>query len=208
MSLQILEETGNTYDPVFLKILEDIPGGVTIKSGRFPSTTKEIKKGALLNADSTTAGLYNLVKTAKLKRTLGTSACVTVYIYPGQEFIAGEYIGLSARGSAATIASITRATGTDIIIFTAGGGGFNSTAVTGTLIDERSAASIIPTISILYAASAILKNTLEVRRGGVTTILDNLFASAVVRGTVDESELPYFVTSTDKTALTARIRFA
>ncbi len=44
MSLQVTKESGSIYDPVFLKILEDIPGGVTVKTDRFPTDTKELKR--------------------------------------------------------------------------------------------------------------------------------------------------------------------
>jgi len=59
----------------------------------------------------------------------------------------------------------------------------------------------------LYGANCILRDNVKVR-DEEGNLLDNLFAGAVVRGTVDESELPYFVTDTDKTNLTVRIRFA
>jgi hypothetical protein len=52
-----------------------------------------------------------------------------------------------------------------------------------------------------------LRNNIQVR-DDEGNLLDNLFAGAVVRGTVDESELPYFVTTAQKTSLTDRIRFA
>ncbi len=206
MSLEIKKETGTQYHPVFLSILEDIPGGGTLKTDRIPSTTKIIKAGALVNADSTTAGLFNLVKTAKLKRTLGTAACVTIYVYTTHEFKVGEYVGIQGRGSAATIAAITRATGTDTIVFTAGGGGLNATAITSTVLEECSAAAVTGA-AVKYAATGILRNTARVRNDDLST-KENVDAAVVVRGTVKESILPYSVTTADKTALTDRIRFA
>ena len=198
MSLQIKKETGTVYDPVFLKILEDIPGGVTIKTNRFPTTTKEIKKGTLLNADASSAGLYNVIKTVKATAT--TKAGVTaIAIEPKDHlFKVGEFLFLDGA-SASTIA---RVSSTAIAVEATLNTGL---VVSGTVLYE---AITVATSVALYGASAILRNNIEVRKAGVETLLDNIFSGAVVRGTVDESELPYFVTDADKTALTARIRFA
>lgn len=201
MSLQIKKETGVVYDPVFLKILEDIPSGVTVKTNRFPTTTKEIKKGTLLNAmTGASIGLYNVIKTVRAAAA-GVSGATVLAVKPIDHlFKAGEFIFLSGI----TASTITRVSSTAIavartLLNTAG------PIASGAVLYET---ATINTATALYAASAILRNNIEIRKAGVETLLDNIFAGAVVRGTVDESELPYFVTDTDKTALTARIRFA
>jgi hypothetical protein len=199
MSLQIKKETGVVYDPVFLKILEDIPGGVTIATSRFPDTIKTIKKGALLNASASSVGLYNIIKTAKVTAK-GVSGVTVLAVEPTDHlFKIGDRIYLYG----ATASTITRVSST-AIAFTTGLTSPGSVA-TATVLYEPSA---INTSTALHDADAILRDTIEVRRGGIATLLGNIFAGAVVRGTVDESELPYFVTSTHKTDLTARIRFA
>ena len=198
MSLQVNKESGVKYDPVFLKILEDIPGGVTVKTDRFPTTTKEIKKGALLNADATTAGLYNVIKTVKVTAD-GVSDATVVQVEPTDHlFKAGEFIFLWG----ATASTITRVSTTAIAVTEALG---SAVVVDGAVLYETAAAA---TATALYDTDAILRDTIEVRKDGVATLLDNIFAGAVVRGTVDESELPYFVTDQAKTDLTARVRFA
>ena len=116
----------------------------------------------------------------------------------------GDYIGIPGKGTAHTIAAITKGTATDIIRMASA---IKSTCATLTVL-EQCVAGVATGAAVLYSANAILRDTVEVRRDGVTTLLDNLFAGAVVRGTVDESELPYGVTAADKVALTARIRFA
>lgn len=198
MSLQVRKETGVVYDPVFLKILEDIPGGVTIKTNRFPTTTKEIKKGTLLNADASSLGLYNIIKTVKLTATAESNVTIMQVEPTDHLFKAGDFIHIYGA-SAGTIARVSATA-----IALAGAQAHKDTA-TETILYET---ATIATAVALYAADAFLRDTVEVRSGGIATLLDNIFAGAVVRGTVDESELPYFVTSTDKTALTARIRFA
>jgi len=219
MSLQIIKQTETQYNPVFLSILEDVVGGVTISTTRIPTTTKFLRAGTMLAESASSLGLYNVVKTAKLKRTLGTDACVTIYVYssslpnsPGQEFKVGEWVMIDSRGSAATIAAITIGTktngiGTDIIYFTAGGGGLNCTAITGTVLQEGNN-DLTTGATAKFTADCILRDSVRVRlESGYT--LQNISASAVVRGTVDESILPYVCpTEAVKTPLTARIRFA
>lgn len=200
MSLQIKKDSGFVYDPVFLKILEDIPGGVTVKTDRFPTTTKEIKKGTLLNADVSSAGLYNVIKTVKIVNKVISAGTVMVIEPADHLFKAGDFIFLYG----VTASTIIRVSITGIAV-AQGLVGHTGGMVSGAILYET---ATVTTATALYDADAILRDTIEVRSGGVATLLDNIFAGAVVRGTVDESELPYFVTDTDKTALTARIRFA
>lgn len=219
MNLQVSRTSGKQYNPVFLSILEDIQGGVTVKTDRIPSGTKLLFPGTPLNADTTSAGLYNVVKTMKLKRTLGTAALVTIYVYssdlpnkPSHDFIAGEYIMEDGRGTSVTIASITKGTltngvGTDIIYLTAGSGGLHSTAITGTVIQEAAAGSLATGAVPLYLANALMRDTAEVRDCD-GTLLHNVIVGTVIRGSVNESILPYAMpTEAVKTPLTSRIRF-
>jgi len=195
MSLQIKKEEGVVYDPVFLKILEDIPGGVTIKTNRFPTATKEIKKGALLNADASSAGLYNVIKTVKLTAAGVTNTTILAVEPADHLFKVGEKIFLQGG----TSGTITRVSSTAIAVGIA-----HKVIANGAVLYEAAAVS---SSAALYDADCILRDTIQVRdeKGDK---LSNIFAGAVVRGTVDESELPYFVTSQHKIDLTARIRFA
>jgi len=201
MSLQVSKETGVVYDPVFLKILEDIPGGVTIKTNRFPTTTDEIKKGAMLNASASSVGLYNLVKTARVIHAVLKSTLATImYLDPDNEFIVGEVITYGATASAQTITKITKGAVSDLVVIA--NSMILAIASAGVLYETANKSSVAK-----YDTDAILRSTVKVR-DDEGTLLDNIFAGVVVRGTVDESELPYFVTDQQKTDLTARIRFA
>ena len=199
MSLQVSKKSGTLYHPVFLDILNDIPGGITLKTNRFPTTTDEIKKGAMLNASASSVGLYNLVKTAKVKSTI---TGVTISVYPQHEFVVGDFIGIPGKGTAATIDTITKGTGTDIILLPSSVG----VCATNTILRECGAA-VNTGAAVLYDTDAILRDTVKVRDDD-DVLLDNVFAGAVVRAEVDESMLPYFVTDQQKTDLTARIRFS
>jgi len=198
MSLQVLKESGNLYHPVFLGLFEDIQGGVTVKTDRFPTTTKEIKKGALLNDGG--SGLWNVIKTVRVTADAASADTVLAVEPADHLFKVGECIYL-AGGTASTI---TRVSSTEIAFETAIAKTVSAPA-SGAVLFETDAA---PATAVKFAADAILRDTIEVRKDGVATLLDNIFAGAVVRGTCDESELPYFVTDQSKTDLTARIRFA
>jgi len=199
MNLQINKEDGVVYDPVFLKILEDIPGGVTVKTDRFPDAITEIKKGALLNADATTAGLYNIIKTLRATAA-GVSGATVLAIEPTDHlFKVGEFIYLwGITASTITRVSATAIAFTQTLLNTAG------SVASGAVLYET---ATVATATAKYAANAVLRDTIKVR-DEEGNLLDNLSAGAVVRGTVDESELPYFVSGQQKTDLTARIRFA
>ena len=204
MSLQILSQDGSKYDPVFLKILEDIPGGVTVKTDRFKTVTTEIKKGALLNVSAASVGLVNLVKNARLAHAvLGDTGATLFYIDNPHEFKVGDALCYRTGDSSASILYITEGSVSAAIVVngTIAAGAMASGA---TLFQAAAQAASVQK----YFPNAILRNTIQIRKDGVTTLLDNIFAGAVVRGTVDESELPYFVTAADKTSLTDRIRFA
>jgi len=199
MSLQVNKESGSIYDPVFLKILEDIPGGVTVKTNRFPADTEEIKKGALLNADATTAGLYNVIKTVRLTADADSNVTVLVVEPTDHLFKVGEYIQLNG-GTSATIVVVLPST------ITIASALAHVDTTSGTILFEA-AAAVVTGSAPKYDTDAVLRDTIKVR-DDEGTLLDNIFAGAVVRGTVDESELPYFVTDQSKTDLTARVRFA
>ena len=219
MSLAITAESEKQYYPVFKQILSDVEGGVTIAATNIPTTTLELFAGTPLHRNATTAGLYNPVKTMTLKRTLGTAACVTIYVYssnipgvPGQNFKTTEYIMVDNRGTSVTIATITIGTktsgvGTNIIYLTAGSGGLHCTAITGTIIQQAAAGGLATGAVPLYTANCLLRDSVRVRKDDGTT-LNNIHAGAVTRGEVNESRMPFGAPKEAvKTPLTDRIRF-
>ena len=220
MGMQFIKQSEKQYDPVFLSILEDVIGGITINTTRIPSTTKFLFPGTPLVASASSVGLYNVVKTAKLKCAVDTAACVTLYVYSsdlpnkiGHNFKVGEYVMLDGGGTACTIATITIGTktsgvGTDTIILKAGSGGLHYTSIaTGSLIVEAAAAAHT-LADAKFDADCLLRDAVRVRlESGYT--LQNVTAGAIVRGSVDESIMPVACpTEGVKTPLTARLRFA
>ena len=201
--LSVTKETDVYYDPVFLKILEDIPGGVTVKTTEIPTNIYELRAGTLLQEDATTSGLYHPIKTAKSTSTQAAATSITVAQTDPDKvlFNVGDYIAVVGKTTGATITVITQTAGT------------TQTIVTGTALGTLATASVVNEVSAsgattkLYTADSILRDTIRVRDYDGTT-LQNVGGGAVIRGTVDESELPYSVETVDKTALTAIIRWA
>jgi len=213
MGLNVTSENDTQYNPVFKLILEDMPGGVMLLTDRIPAATYEIKAGALLHAIISTiggtlasTGEYRLVKTAKVAVGMATEAVMTLAVYTNQEFKAGELIGKQGAYTACSIYSITKGATTDHMVLVDGGAlGLGGTGCgVGVILEEKSG---LTATSQKYAASVVLRQTVQVRETDLTT-LANVACGAVVRGTVNESEAAYFVTTDDKTALTDRIRWA
>lgn len=197
-SLDVVKETGATYNPVFLKILEDIRGGGTIKTNRFPADVTEVKMGTLLQEDATTAGLYNIIKSAEYPATQASSN--KIFLTPGHMFKAADYIAVVGKTSAATITSVTHTSATtDTLVL----GTSIGTLATASIVNEVAAAGAT---SKLYTADSILKDTLTVRGCDLVT-LNNIGGGLVIRGSVNESLLPNPVETVDKTALTDRVYF-
>jgi hypothetical protein len=185
--------------PIFRSILEDIVGGITVSTSNVPSAIKEIEAGCPVDQAASTAGLYYLIKTGKLKANI-TSIATIMYLYPSL-FDTNELITFDHNGaSAASISSITRATTTDTILLTAALG--TILATNGVLYEANAAGGC----AHKYTAEALILDNITVRNSDLSTI-PNVTAGAFIRGTVDESALTYPIPTADKTALTARIRF-
>jgi hypothetical protein len=197
MGLQIAKSTDTKYNPVFRKILEDIPGGVTLKVSVLPSDKYEVLEGALI-APSATTGLHEVVKNAKLavnhvSNEANLKINVNNYIAVGDFLTNGTVTGCK-------VTAITRGTTYDTLTLATA---YVATLATNTFVFEA-LSSIVTTKK--HTASALLAQTVQFR--DVTgTALQNITAGAVTRGTVNESLMPMFATTTDKTNLTARILF-
>ena len=203
MSLSVNKTASEQVVPVFLKILEDIPGGITIKTANIPSDVTQLKAGTLVTESSSTSGLYNLVKNAKSTSTQVSNVSITVK--RPHLFKTGEFIGKYAGHTASTITTITHtAATTDTIVTTTAVGAL---ATTTRLINCTVACRGAGTdVTLKYSPGAILKETVAVRNSDLST-LKNVTGAAIAQGSVIEANLPYYVTDTDKTTL-KHFRFA
>ena len=200
MALNVKKTTGKQYHPVFLDILEVETGGVTLATERIPSTTKFLKAGTLMSTSGTT-GVWQFVKRAKSARTQAVGGTVFP-VTTMQEFNVGDFIAIASKSTGSTITVIDTTTSPNTIIITTSAdlGSMN----TNSRIVEVKAAGAVAT---KYVPTAMLRDTYRVHSDDLAT-LKNVMASVVVRGSVDQSLMPYPPIASDKTAMTARIRFA
>ncbi len=91
MNITIEKETEIRKYPVFSKILEDITGGVTLDRSDLSDNIEEIKAGAIIGEDLSTAGLYHICKSAKVQATVNAGA-TTIRVEKGHLFKIGDFI--------------------------------------------------------------------------------------------------------------------
>ena len=197
--MRVTKTTGIGFKPVFLSILEGIVGGVKLATTELPTNVYRLPRGTLLSTTST-AKVYQPLKVAKSceTQTAGTALRFTRNDNP-LLFKVGEFIAKYAATTGSTITRITNSANTVVIATSSSLG----TLATATRILEVAAAGA--TLK-KYTPSAILKDTVTVREEDGTT-LDNVLVAAVLRGSVQESALDYYVTAADKTSLDDRLRF-
>jgi len=201
MALQITTASETNYNPVFLEILSEVPGGGTIATDRVPGTCKVLEEGTML-ANSNTDGVYQFVKTGVVASSGG--ATVTHYLLKAPaHFIAGEFLSVAGGCTSATIASVTRATNTVTVVANACLGAL----VTAGAVVFEGTTTATGNSTGKYLPSLMLKNTVEVRSADYTT-LQNVFSGIVNRANVDESNMPYFPTTVQKANMTDYFLFA
>jgi len=203
MGLQVTKSSDTQYNPVFLKILEDIPGGVTLQTSDLKSTTEELKAGAIIGEDGSTSGLYHLIKTAEVHADVTEGN--DIQVEKGHEFKVGDFIS-NGNASSEITAIDTSNSDYDVITVTNGFACNDGDILYLSTSEGNDAADV----AMKYTPSAITKDTVAVitySASGKRTET-NVNVAAVVRGTVNESLLPFKVHSNMKTALTDRIRFA
>jgi hypothetical protein len=199
MGLQIVQEVETQYKPLFLKILEDIQGGVTLRTSNLPSDCKEVLAGAILQADTTSLGLYNVVKEARVATAANSGTSYAIrrpHLFKVGDF--ATFQGMTAA-QVATLLSITHTLPqTDTLVFSVVMG----TVTTLTVLYSTATAAATAT---KYAPQFILRDTVQIHDfGAAVTTLQNVTAGACVRCTIRESASPYFYRATNKTLLAAR----
>ncbi len=197
MSLQISKSSDTRYLPVFRRIFEDIPGGVTLKTANLPSDKYEVKEGQLI-APAASGGTYEVVKTAKLTASYASNES-HMKVNVKNLLAVGDFLTDGTK-TPKKITAITRGSTYDDIKLSAA---LAKDLATGDLLIEPLASNATAN---KHAATALLRDTVQVREEDGTA-MQNILAGAVIRGTVNESLLPTFATTADKTSLTARVMF-
>jgi len=140
MNLQVNKTTETQYHPIFLKVLEDIPGGITLVSADLKTATEELKAGSLIGEDGNTAGLYHLCKTAEVYEAV-TAGATSVKVEKEHEFKVGDFITNGQVSTAITAINTDEAA-------------YDTLTLTATL----DAVEVIPVDSVLYQGSSETSN--------------------------------------------------
>jgi len=204
MSFQIKKETETKENLCIMKVLEDIPGGVLLMASSLKSGTEEIGAGTIIGEDSGNAGQYHIVKTAKLQAN-ATNSATDYRVLKGHQFKVADIISTKdvASCKAYAITSITE-TETAYDTLTVGTTlGVTMTAANGIVLVQVAAVDSSGGVSVpKYTPKAVTRDTVEVDES-----LNNIWVGAIVRGTFNESLLPFYVNTDLKDRLGARFLF-
>ncbi len=208
--MQIVKTAGSVPVLSFIERFEDVQGGASLQIADIPLTgttgyvaITEIPAGTIVGDESPAVGKFHVVKTAKLHAD-ATNIATTYQVKKNHLFKIGDIIttkdAASVKAYAITAIDYSNA-GYDIL--TVGTTlGVALTAANVVVLVQVAATDATGGLSVQkYEAQAITCDSALVVSGG------NCFAAAMVRGTVKEALLPYFVNATLKANISARIRF-
>lgn len=173
------------------KIFEDIPGGaVLVKSELRYGASGLMSEGALLHVDSD--GLAHLCKTCKLWSAVSSSASGCL-VYKNHQFKPGDNVTTTELSvPARSIQSIdTSATSYDVFDI---GSGFGIDLPEGSILIQAAASGENPVFK--YSPDAVGISELP-----VNLQFQNTGFGLLVRGSVKENLLPYYVDETIKNLL-------
>ena len=180
------------YHPGIEKIIEDVQGGGTIARKELKGIIKELPPIVVVGRDEN--GLYHVVKTALIQKVSET----TIEVAKNHVFKVGEAVAIGGglQGASDLIASIDKSNPEKDVITLAGEIGEGSTGQVLVLVKDKQ-----------DAGSAKFKYTPEVvTMNKVDVTVANQQSGLLVRGTVNESVMPYPVDDAIK-ALLKDIRF-
>jgi len=162
------------------KILEDIPGGGVVDPDDFKTTTTTMLEGTVLGKDAN--GIYHVFKTAKLQANAADDA--TDYrVIKGHEFVVGDVIVDSGlAGASQTITAITT-TEDDYDTLTVGTT-LGHAIVAGESIVQSTEEAVAGAATLYVTPAGIATNSVDLTK-------DNQGCGIMIRGTVNESLLPY-----------------
>ena len=201
MSLQIKRTDGLSGQEVFQKILEDVPGGGTLKITELKAATTWLNKGAPVQYDESTR-VVNLVKTALLHAD-AIDGAVEYKVKKNHEFKVDDYLGSAVGAQACAITEIdTSHDDYDVLTLSA----------TITLGEALTAADIVVfhesdsgiSGAYKYPANGILRSGVKIDQANTAATA----VSVVTRGTLYERRLPFYLNAAIRTALSARFIFS
>ena len=184
MSLQITKETGTVYNPVFQNIIEDIPGGISFTVADLKALTEEVKAGAVIGEDGSTAGKYHLIKTAAMQAA-AVAGAVELKVEKNHEFVVGDFI---TNGQVSTEITVITTTHTD----------YDTITVTATL----DALEEVPIAAVLYQGASETSNAAVASVATVEDEAEDYLAISAPRGNANDIIVTIAQAGGDTLALT------
>ncbi|AVM53306.1 hypothetical protein JN06_01339 [Bacteroides zoogleoformans] len=175
------------YHPGIEKIIEDVQGGGTIARKELKGVIKELPPIVVVGRDEN--GLYHVVKTALIQKVSGT----TIEVGKKHLFVVGEavMIGGDLKGASDLIASIDKSNPEKDVITLAGAIGEGSAGQVLVLAKDKQDAN---SAKFKYIPEVVTMNKVDVT-------VANQQSGLLVRGTVNESVMPYPVDDAIKAQL-------
>lgn len=180
------------------KIFEDIPGGCTIVRDELKNGASGfMSEGILISLDN--PGMGYLVKTAKIYSDVSLSA-TGINVYKEHEFKTGDIVSNTALTTISRTILDIDTTSNNFDVFTIVSGFGNM--LTGEILIQASASGVSGT----DASWKYIPDAIGVSERPVNMAYQNNGFGLLVRGTMDESEMPFYIDASIK-ALFPLIRF-
>lgn len=194
--MEVTQSTEYQNPLVIIKEIEDLVGGGVIAKTPLASTD-ELKQGAIVAVDSNK--LLQVFKTAEIHEN-ETNTETEYKVKKTHEFKVGDFITDSGLDGAAEAITVIDATHDDYDVLTVGTT-LGHALTAGECLVQATAQAAAGSAALKYATpEGITKNAADLSK-------DNQVTAVLVRGTVNESNLPYPVDANVKALLEPIIRF-
>jgi len=177
-------ENGTERSLCIEQVYEDIPGGGIVDPDDFKTTTTVMPEGALLGKDSN--GIYHIFKTAELYENEANTE-VAYKVHKNHEFVVGDFLmaAIDTGSACYAITGITTSNANyDVLTI---GTTLGLAMLDGDMLVQGTAEAASAGAGVYkYDPVAIALNSVDLTN-------DNLGCGLLVRGTVNQSLLPYGV---------------
>ena len=188
--MYVTKETEYQNNPVIKSKIEVLTGGATVAAADFDTTVNtELKAGAIVGEDSN--GLFHALKTAKAHAAIGASD-TDLQVKKNHGFKVGDYITDSALALAAYAITAIDYSNDDYDVITVGTA-IGALAINGILV-KAAAEATAGNAAYAYTAKGMTTNPVDLTKA-------NQPAGVLLRGSVNESNMPQYVDATIKALL-------
>jgi hypothetical protein len=189
--MYVKKESEYQNNPVIKTVIEVLTSGATIAAADFDTNAvKELKAGSIVGKDSN--GLFHFLKTAKVHANVAIDATV-VQVKKGHTFKVGEVVvdtALALKADKITAIDTSNAD-YDSLTIEAAIGALSAGAI---IVKAAAEAATAGTGVFAYTPIGLTINSVDLT-------LDNQHTGVLVRGTVNETNMPQYVDANIKASL-------